>query len=304
MYLNKREVTFYSAGYRIQGTINLPKITDESSKLPSVIFSHGYASNRDEFGDFLIITEKLNKLGIASLLFDYSGCGITEFPLGEILCATNWKEDLKAAVSFISSFPGIDPERIAVIGSSMGGTNAINTTAEDQRIKCVIAMSSIADGFHWIKENWLNNKEKEEYEKFISNINEDRKRKAIYGFSNFIKITEALAYKDRYNALLDGLHKELDDRIFTYYVKYESIDSIMSINILDKVTKISPRPLMLLAGKIDEAVPWEKNSKELFDKAGQKKKFILVEDADHSLIAGNSREFVIMEILDWLNNYL
>ncbi len=52
--------------------------------------------------------------------------------------------DIKAAVSFLAAQPGIDPERIGVIGLSMGSEEAIGAAEADPRIAAVVAEGATA----------------------------------------------------------------------------------------------------------------------------------------------------------------
>jgi fermentation-respiration switch protein FrsA (DUF1100 family) len=47
--------------------------------------------------------------------------------------------DIGAAVSFLSAQPDVDPDRIAVLGLSMGGEEALGAAADDSRIAAVVA---------------------------------------------------------------------------------------------------------------------------------------------------------------------
>ena len=48
-------------------------------------------------------------------------------------------EDWRAAIAFARSLPGVDPERVATFGSSMGGGNALAAAADDRRVAAAIS---------------------------------------------------------------------------------------------------------------------------------------------------------------------
>ena len=52
--------------------------------------------------------------------------------------------DIEAAVSFLADQPGVDPDRIGVVGLSMGGEEAIGAAADDPRIGAVVAEGATA----------------------------------------------------------------------------------------------------------------------------------------------------------------
>ena len=49
-----------------------------------------------------------------------------------------WVETIKDAVGHVGTQPGIDADRIGVIGASLGGSLAIATSAQDHRIKALV----------------------------------------------------------------------------------------------------------------------------------------------------------------------
>jgi dipeptidyl aminopeptidase/acylaminoacyl peptidase len=213
-------------------------------------------------------------------------------------------EDLNNAVSFICSFNGIDKNRVCLIGESMGASAAILSAALDMRVKCILALSPIANGYEWVRQNWIENKGLKEFELFLEELREDKKREAVYGQSNLIKMSDALAYKKRYLDLIEEIRKVFDDRNFAYYIQYASVASVMLMKPVEAVKKISPRPLLLLAGKKDGIVPWEDNSLKLYENAGEIKKIVTYDNGDHGLLAEPTRSGAIKEIIDWIGMHL
>jgi len=122
--------------------------------------------------------------------------------------------------------------------------------------------------------------------------------------SNLIKMTDALYYKSQHIELVEEIRKNFDDRTFTYYVQYASIDLILSMKPVNFVKKISPRPLLLMAGKEDEIVPCDRHAKILFEKAGGKKKLVIFDKDDHGLLAKPTTNDALGCILSWVKENL
>jgi len=300
----EKEVYFFSSGIKLYGIVTIPENLEKDELVPAVVMSHGYGATRNELGDFIYMARKFKEAGIASFRFDNRGCGKSEYPPGKMLCSTEWKEDLISSVYFISSFSGIDPARIGLFGESMGGANVIQAGASERISKCVVALSAISDGFNWIKGNWLRNKSEKEFNEFLEIIHEDNIRKTEYGNSSLIKMTYALSYPQRYLDLIETLKRDTENRDFRYYIEIASIDSVFNLRPIDVVDKISPKPLLIMAGKKDDAVPWQENSKLLFDKAIEKKEFKLFENGDHGLLSEPTKSEATAMILGWFKKYL
>jgi uncharacterized protein len=299
----EKEVSFYSSGIELNGIINLPAEV-RNTEVPIVVFSHGYGSGKDELGSYNFISDCLSEVGIASLRFDMRGSGYSKYLMGKKLCSTEWKEDLKSAVYFVSTYPGIDNNRIGVIGESMGGAIVIMAAAETAKIKCVIALAPIADGCNLIKQNWQSNKKEEEYNDFLKDLEEDRIRRTKYGTSNLVKLSYALAYCKKDTEIVDSINKTFEDKLFSYYVRYESIDSVLDLKPIKFIDQIAPRPILILAGEEDTIVPPETNAKILFKKAKGIKKLVLFKEGNHRLLSGTIKERVLKKIVSWVKTYL
>ncbi len=69
-------------------------------------------------------TRVLDELGYVTLRFYMRGCGKSEGELGRVICLEQ-VEDLGNALILLAQHPAVDPNRIAVIGSSFGGAVAV-----------------------------------------------------------------------------------------------------------------------------------------------------------------------------------
>ena len=114
----------------------------EPARPPIVVMAHGLSgTRRDGLGPF---AERFAAAGIAALVFDHRGFGDSGgepdlFDPGRQL------EDWRAAIACARSLPGVDPERVATFGSSMGGGNALAAAAADPRVAAAISQVPFLD---------------------------------------------------------------------------------------------------------------------------------------------------------------
>jgi alpha-beta hydrolase superfamily lysophospholipase len=109
---------------------------------PIVVVAHGLSgTRRDRLGAF---AERFAAAGIAALVFDHRGFGDSE---GEpdLFHPKRQLEDWHAAIAFARSLPGIDGDRVATFGSSMGGGNALAAAAQDARVAAAISQVPFLD---------------------------------------------------------------------------------------------------------------------------------------------------------------
>jgi fermentation-respiration switch protein FrsA (DUF1100 family) len=105
-------------------------ISDEPA--PAVVILHGAGSRKENHVDF---ARRAVGHGFAALTFDNRGHGESEGELGAGVIA-----DVQRVVAFVAKRPEVDPGRIALRGSSMGGQLAIHVGAVSERVAAVVAI--------------------------------------------------------------------------------------------------------------------------------------------------------------------
>jgi dipeptidyl aminopeptidase/acylaminoacyl peptidase len=129
-------ITFYSQGQAISANLSIPL-----EGAPCIIMSHGLEGSKDG-AKWQLLSNKLYEFGIASLRFNYRGCGNgKDKSQGKFEETTliGRIQDFRAALDFVKG-TAVDRSRLGVVGSSLGGVVAI--AAWDKRIKAMVAMAT------------------------------------------------------------------------------------------------------------------------------------------------------------------
>lgn len=109
---------------------------------PVVVMAHGLSgTRRDRLGPF---AERFAAAGIAALVFDHRGFGDSGGEPDRFDPRLQL-EDWRAAIAAARDLPGIDPERVATFGSSMGGGNALAAAADDPRVAAAVSQVPFLD---------------------------------------------------------------------------------------------------------------------------------------------------------------
>lgn len=209
---------------------------------PAVIFCHGFTGNRIEAHRlFVYAARELCSKGFTVLRFDFRGCGESEGSYDSITI-TDEVKDLGSAIDFLYNRNEVMKEKIGVIGLSLGGVISILRAAEDDRIRAVCTWSSPGD--------------LRELESSIKNM---------FGEVNL-------------NRLLLKSYIDLPsgDRIGRKFI----IDALKH-NVLKNVSRISPRPILIVHGTKDQLVPL-KHAEKLYENALEPKEKYFIEDSDHT----------------------
>jgi fermentation-respiration switch protein FrsA (DUF1100 family) len=92
--------------------------------------------------------ERFAAQGVAALAFDYRRFGESEGEPRQVIDVAAQHEDYRAAVRFVRGYPGVDPERVALWGTSLGGGHVLAVAAADPRLKAVVSQVPLIDGWH------------------------------------------------------------------------------------------------------------------------------------------------------------
>jgi uncharacterized protein len=118
----QKAVEIQSNGLTLRGMLHVPD--DIKGKIPVACIFHGFTGNKMEpHFIFVKLSRMLEKKGIASVRFDFSGSGESD---GEFADMTISKEliDAKNILDYVKALDFVDKSKIGVVGLSMGGAVA------------------------------------------------------------------------------------------------------------------------------------------------------------------------------------
>ncbi len=118
----KERISYYSDGLKLSGILSTPD-NSRGRHFPGVVLVPGFMSTADAF--FPGFAEELNAAGFVSLTMDFRGFGESEGVRGEVIPYLQIY-DASNAISYLQSRPEVNPDKIAVLGVSLGGEDRIN----------------------------------------------------------------------------------------------------------------------------------------------------------------------------------
>ncbi len=111
---------------------------------PCVVMGHGFAATRD--AGLLPFAERFAAAGCDVLVFDYRGFGTSDGTPRQDVNHWRHRQDYHAAIAYARSRTAVDPQRIALWGSSYSGGHVVAVAAKDSRVAAVISQGAAMDG--------------------------------------------------------------------------------------------------------------------------------------------------------------
>ena len=156
--VDQKTITFWSDGSRLQGTVFKPKDLAVEEKLPGILLIHGWGGHRGNLNKNY--APYFAQLGFVVMTFDLRSWGESDgFFLSEAALPTvnstasvnvpgqhmrsivnpfKMIDDARAALSWFVAEPNLQSNNIGVWGTSFGGSLAVVTAANDNRVKALV----------------------------------------------------------------------------------------------------------------------------------------------------------------------
>jgi len=280
------EVKIPSDGIELAGVLHVPE--GARGKLPAFVVLHGFMGSKDE-SHAEIQARMLEDFGYAALRIDFRGCGDSGGARGYVLCLDQ-VADTRNALTWLATHPGIDPDRIAVIGHSFGAAVAVYAGGVDERVAAVISSCGWGHG--------------------------ERKFRGQHpGAGNWARFTALLAagrahreatgeplWVSRYDVVpIPGHLRRHVPAKAQQTVTTDTAQSMMDFRAEEVVARIAPRPLMLLHTANDTVTPTEQSIR-MFERAGMPTELYLVTGESHFPLAGDGQPARDL-IRGWLSRF-
>ncbi|MEM2350932.1 MAG: alpha/beta hydrolase [Thermoproteota archaeon] len=122
--------------------------------------------------------------------------------------------------------------------------------------------------------------------------------KAVCTWSSPAELRLLSSLRDSFGADLSQIEKGYIDLPSGYRIGRRFLEDALNHDILDSCSKISPRPMLIIHGSQDVVVPVE-HARMLYDKAGEPKKLVIIDGADHTFNRRDWEDKVIDLTIEW-----
>lgn len=129
------DVEFPAArGTILRGWLYVP---DAPGPRPGVVMAHGFSATKEMALDRF--AEVFCAAGMAALVYDHRNLGSSDGEPRQQINPWAQARDYRHAIGWLAARPEVDPERIAIWGSSYSGGEVLAVGACDERVRAVVA---------------------------------------------------------------------------------------------------------------------------------------------------------------------
>ena len=143
--VSERYVQFFSAGLKLEGVLHLPQ---GEGQFPGVVVCHPHPLYGGSMSNNITMSvcQALATASIIALRFNFRGVGRSE---GNFANGVGEQEDVKAAITFLSSVEKVNPARVGLVGYSFSTAVALPVLLQDKRLQAVALISPFLPPLGW-----------------------------------------------------------------------------------------------------------------------------------------------------------
>jgi pimeloyl-ACP methyl ester carboxylesterase len=275
----EQTIQFSSDGLALQGVMHVPE--GGPGPFPAIILCHGFGGSCHGAGH-PELARTLEHAGYAALRFDFRGCGKSEGERGSVICEEE-VDDLRNAIKFLQTQPGIDRAGIGLVGASLGGSLAIQVAATTPQIKLCVAIGAIGNGERRFRRQYP---DAAQWQAFLNRVREAKRDKTLINRFDIIQIPE----RDRTGLPLGAVMEFTPDTAL----------SLLDFNPESVVAQIAPRPLLLLHARGDGVIPVAETN-GIARAAGAHCESRIIESHEHF---ASGSPALAQVLLDWLKRHM
>jgi dienelactone hydrolase len=139
---SRKDVSFKVNGTSMSAWLYLPE--NVSAPVPCIIMGNGFGGTKDLVMEPYAL--RFQEAGFAVLMIDYRHFGNSGGEPRQLIWIPYQLQDYRAGIEYARDLKEIDPEKIALWGTSFSGGHVIVIAAKDRNIACVVAQCPGLDG--------------------------------------------------------------------------------------------------------------------------------------------------------------
>jgi uncharacterized protein len=137
----RRDIEFDAEGVALRGWFY---VAGDGAPGPVVVMAHGFSAVKEMYLDSF--AEAFAAAGLNVLVFDNRCFGASDGEPRQEIDPWAQVRDYRHAITYASTLPEVDPQRIGIWGSSYSGGHVMVVAAIDRRVKAVVSQVPLISG--------------------------------------------------------------------------------------------------------------------------------------------------------------
>ncbi|QLY60482.1 alpha/beta hydrolase [Citrobacter freundii] len=280
--IGSQKVSFQNGAIKMAANLYLPEDYDRAKKYPAIVVSHPWGGVKEQTSG--LYAQQLAKRGFITLAFDASHYGESGGMPRDLENPADRVQDIRSAVSYLSSLPQVDAARIGTLGICAGGGYTLNEAQSDLRVKAVAGVvtydigEATRTGIEGLPVS------EADRQKLMKIVDEQLNKEAA---GAPVLVQQLLPSRDTLNDSTPNFVHEATDYYLTprgahpnahnrYVITSQGLH--MAYYPLAHMDQIAPRPVLLITGEKAET---RKFSQQAYDNAQQPKELMVIPGASH-----------------------
>ena len=269
-------------GISIAANVYTPAGYDKTKKYPAIVVAHPNGGVKEQVAG--LYAELLAKQGYIVIAPDAAYQGASGGTPRNVDTPSSRTADLHVAADFISTYAGVDANRIGILGICGGGGYTLNAAKTDKRFKAVATLSMFNTGL--VRRNGFKNSQVATIQQRLKEASEAREEEArgsqVRYVGNMPKMSKEEVAKMPFELYREGYEYYLETHAHpnsTFRYTQSSLLDLMRFDATDQIELIN-QPLLMLAGSKADT---RDMTEDAFAKAvnAQAKELYLLEGATH-----------------------
>lgn len=267
-------------GITLSGDLYRAKDLDEGKKHPAVLIGAPYGGVKEQGPG--VWANELAQRGFVALTFDPSYNGYSGGTQRHISSPDLFVEDFHAGIDFLGTRPFVDREGIGAVGICGSGGFALSAASVDPRIKAVVT-ASFFDMSRVTQKGFGEGLTDEEWYAMITPLAEQRyvdfeeTHQALGPRANILQVTDAKDPLGKEFAEFYNTQRGYHPNSIGHFTATSTL-AFANFPLLTNIKRISPRPILMIAG--ENAVS-KMLTDEAFELAAEPKEKVVVPDCNH-----------------------
>lgn len=142
--VNIHPITYVLNGLKIAANVYTPANYDAAKKYPALVVAHPNGGVKEQVAG--LYSQRMAEQGYICLAFDAAFQGASEGEPRSTDNPANRIEDIRRAADILLQYPGVDAQRLGILGICGGGGYTLKAVQTDKRFKAVATLSMFNTG--------------------------------------------------------------------------------------------------------------------------------------------------------------